>query len=117
MNPSTRLRSISQALKLTHPGAAAALLDTAQAVARLERTLDEITAEALASQGATAPERDAMEQQDLDAEAAARVGFSSRHAEALEHLRRVATPLDSFTHLARPDWFDRPEYLNREPPA
>ena len=92
MNPSARLAAIAAALKFTHPGASLALLGLVVAVQRLEHTLDEIAA-------------DAMEQSDLDAEAAARVGFSSRHQEAMGTLRQAAT-LSS----APPAWFNRPEY-------
>lgn len=97
MNPSARLATLAAALKYTHPRASRALLDIVEAVQRLEITIEHLTAEA-------------MEQQDIDQEAARRVGFSSRHQEAMSLLRRVAGE-ERFTD--RPDAFDRPEYLQR----
>jgi hypothetical protein len=98
MNPSARLAALAAALKYSHPGAALALLDLVVAVQRLEATVDDLTAEA-------------MEQEDLDQDAARRIGFSSRHAEAMQTLRQAAERVGPIT--IRPDYFDRPEYLQR----
>lgn len=95
-NPSARLATLAAALKFTHPGASLALLDLVEDVRRQEITIEYRTAEAM--------------QQDIDQEAARRVGFSSRHHEAMQTLRRAAGE-ERFTD--RPDAFDRPEYLQR----
>ena len=97
-NPSARLATLAAALKLTHPGASLALLDIVEDVRRQEITIEHLTAEV-------------AEQEDIDQEAARQVGFSSRYAEAMQTLRQAAERGGPIT--IRPDYFDRPDYVNR----